>query len=166
MPPKQRATPPLVNGVELDNYLTPEPNLSTSSTVHIRPSENHMLPPSSTVPRALQVSQPNCPSPTIPPVSTPPIITPKLQSPQVNGHEPSTPQTTTVTSRYSPVSEMLINYYILCVCFINILKLNVVKNKRTSTLKKTFNYLIKTNKSEKIIRHILGVKILNKCFKN
>jgi len=67
-----------------------------------------MLPPPSTTPRALQVSQPKCPSPTIPPASTPPT-TPKLQSTHVNGHEPSTTPAT-VTSRYSPVSKIFIYF--------------------------------------------------------
>jgi len=103
-PPSQQPTSPLVNGVEFDNHTPPEAT-TASSTTHIRPSQNSMLPPLSTTPRALQVSQPKCPSPTIPPASTPPIITPKLQNTHVNGHEPITPPAT-VTSRYSPVSQI------------------------------------------------------------
>jgi len=99
---------PLVNGIEIDNHSTPE--TTTASTTHIRPSQNPMLPPPSTTPRALQVSQPKCPSPTIPPPSTPPT-TPKPQSTHVNGHEPST--TATVTSRYSPVSKITIHFSII-----------------------------------------------------
>lgn len=100
-PPSRQPSPPLVNGVELDNQkLTPE--TTTGSTTHVRPSQNPMLPPPSTTPRAQQVSQPKCPSPAVPPASTPPI-TSKIQNTQVNGHESSTPPAT-VASRYSPVS--------------------------------------------------------------
>lgn len=102
-PPSRQPTPPLVNGVEFDNLPTPETNIVPTS--HIRPSQNPILPPPSTIPRALQVSQPKCPSPTIPPASTPPI-TPKSQNTHVNGHEPSTPPAT-VTSRFSPVSKKI-----------------------------------------------------------
>lgn len=105
-PPSRQPTPPVVNGVEFDNHSTPE--TTTASTTHIRPSPNPMLPPPSTTPRVLQVSQPKCPSPTIPPTSTPPITT-KPQNSHVNGHEPSTPPTA-VTSRYSPVSKINSNY--------------------------------------------------------
>lgn len=103
-PCSRQPTPPLVNGVDFDNYTVPE-TTTASATVHIRPSQNPMLPPSTTTPRALQVSQPKCPSPTIPPASTPPITTSKPQTTHLNGHEPSTPPAT-VTMRYSPVSKM------------------------------------------------------------
>lgn len=102
-PPIRQPSPPLVNGVEFDNQSTAE--TTTGSTTHVRPPQNStMLPPPSITPRALQVLQPKCPSPTIPPASTPPI-TPKLQNTLVNGHEPSATPPATVTSRYSPVSE-------------------------------------------------------------
>jgi len=102
-PCSRQSTPPLVNGVEFDNHMMPE-TTTASATAHIKPSQNPMLPPPSTTPRALQVSQPKCPSPTIPPASTPPIP-PKPQNTHLNGHEPSTPPAT-VTLRYSPVSKM------------------------------------------------------------
>lgn len=101
-PPSRPPTPPpLVNGVEFDNHPTPE----TTAAAIIRSSQNPMLPPPSTTPRAQQVAQPKCPSPTIPPPESTPPVTPKPQNTHVNGHEPSTPPAT-VTSRYSPVSKI------------------------------------------------------------
>lgn len=100
-PCSRQPTPPLVNGMEFDNHTMPEIT-TASTTTHVRPSQNPMLPPPSITPRALQASQPKCPSPTIPPASTPPV-TPKPQSTHLNGHEPSTPPAT-ITLRYSPVS--------------------------------------------------------------
>lgn len=108
-PPSRQPTPPLINGLDNDNHSTAE--TIAAPTTHIRPSQNTMLPPPSTTPRALQVSQPKCTSPTIPITSTSPVTAPKLQNTHVNGHESATPPAATVPSRYSPVSNIAFFFF-------------------------------------------------------